>query len=250
MKISSILNQALKIKQGATFSQVKNLVHLSKKYQLENNELFLDARGKSEVKILNEKLFFKFISDITNIKIDSFEDIGRYLNSTSKKENILFSSNSKTKNIAPFNKIAIIKKKGELPKLYKKQDLSNLKIKKIVAIENSESFLDVDENMFNIEYFIYLGGNANSVVREFLEDKEILFFIDLDIISLNFYENFKCKNKSLFVPKNFEELLNKFGNSSLYQKQRRFLKSSYSREILDVIDLIKKFHKVLEQEII
>ena len=56
----NILNQALFLKDGATFSKVKKLIILARNYQKENDELFLYAKPRDVVKILDEEIFFKF----------------------------------------------------------------------------------------------------------------------------------------------------------------------------------------------
>jgi hypothetical protein len=248
----NILNQALLLKDGATFSKVKKLIILARNYQKENDELFLYAKPRDVVKILDEEIFFKFLSEVSGIKVRSFEDIQRYLQTNSKKENIIFTTSSKTKNIHPFNKTVLLRKKGELAKIYQEDDLKDIKIDKVVAIENSESFLQIDKiwNKFKSEYFVYLGGNANLLTREFLTTLDVCFFIDFDIVSLNFYENIKTKSKQLYIPNNLEKLFIKYGNEKLYKKQRRFLKNGYSNEATKVIELIKRYKKVLEQEIL
>ena len=250
MKSRTLLTQALKLEKKATFSQVKKLVEVAREYQKENDELFLKAEARKEVKLLDGEGFFRFLSEVSKVRVKSFEDIQDYLNAKSRAENIIFSSNSKSKNIHPFFQTLLIKKRGELPKLYKKEDLKTLQIKKITAVENGESFLNLDEKMFDSEFFIYLGGNASTMVREFLKPLEVEFFIDLDIISLNFYEDFKLKSKSLYIPKDFDNLLKRFGNEELYKKQRSYLRKTYSKEIQKLIKFIIKYKKVLEQEVI
>ena len=134
--------------------------------------------------------------------------------------------------------------------LYQASDLQSLKVTHIVAIENSESFLNLDESRFEGDYFIYLGGNANSLTRAFLVDKNVEFFVDYDIVSMNFYDQIIVKSKRLYVPNDLEELFVKYGNQPLYQKQRKLLKSDYSDEAMQIISLIKRYKKVLEQEIV
>ena len=90
----NILNQALLLKDGATFSKVKKLIILARNYQKENDELFLYAKPRDVVKILDEEIFFKFLSEVSGIKVRSFEDIQRYLQTNSKKENIIFTTSS------------------------------------------------------------------------------------------------------------------------------------------------------------
>jgi hypothetical protein len=250
MKPNNLLTQALKLKNQVTFSQVKRLVEIAREYQKENGELFLKAEARKKVEIVDSGGFFRFLSEVSGVRVKNFEDIQNYLDTDSRKENILFSTNSKSKNIHPFSKTLLIKKRGELPKLYKKEDLKALHIDKITAVENGESFLNIDEEMFDSEFFIYLGGNASTMAREFLKECEVEFFIDFDIVSLNFYEDFNLRAKSLYIPKDFDSLLEEFGNEELYKKQRRYLRKSYKKETNRVIELIKKHKKVLEQEVI
>jgi hypothetical protein len=55
----------------------------------------------------------------------------------------------------------------------------------------------------------------------------------------------------LYIPKNFDNLLKSFGNEELYKKQRSYLrKTYYQKEVKEAIELIKKYKKVLEQEVI
>ena len=81
-------------------------------------------------------------------------------------------------------------------------------------------------------------------------DKNVEFFVDYDIVSMNFYDQIIVKSKRLYVPNDLEELFVKYGNQPLYQKQRKLLKSDYSDEAMQIISLIKRYKKVLEQEIV
>jgi hypothetical protein len=110
--------------------------------------------------------------------------------------------------------------------------------------------LHLDESKFASEYFLYLGGNANSLTREFLADKSVEFFIDYDIVSMNFYEHIAVKSKHLYVPDDIEELFARYGNQTLYQKQRKLLKSNYGEDTVRIVSLITRHKKVLEQEIV
>jgi hypothetical protein len=250
MKSLHILSQALLIDEGVTFSRVKKLIDLAREYQEVNQEIILDARAREVVRIINYDGFFDFITEYSGVRVESFDDIRTYLQTDTKKENIAFSSDSKSKNIHPFNQTVLIKQRGKLPMLYQASDLQSLRVTNVVAIENSESFLNLDESRFEGDYFIYLGGNANSLTREFLLDKNVEFFVDYDIVSMNFYDQIIVKSKRLYVPNDLEELFVKYGNQPLYQKQRKLLKSDYSDEAMQIISLIKRYKKVLEQEIV
>jgi hypothetical protein len=250
MKSLHILKQALLIDEGVTFSRVKKLIDLVREYQANNQEIVLDARAREVVRIINKGGFFDCISEYSGVRVASFDDIKAYLKTETKKENIVYSSDSKSKNIHPFNQTVLIKQSGKLPMLYQRDDLKSLRITHLVGIENSESFLHLDESKFASEYFLYLGGNANSLTREFLADKSVEFFIDYDIVSMNFYEHIAVKSKHLYVPDDIEELFAKYGNQTLYQKQRKLLKSNYGEDTVRIVSLITRHKKVLEQEIV
>ena len=250
MKPLQILNQALLIDTGATFSRVKKLIDLAREYQEANQEIIVDARAREVVRIIHQDGFFDFISEYSGVRVGSFDDIRAYLQTDTKKENIAFSSDSKSKNIHPFNQTVLIKPRGKLPMLYQASDLQSLKVAHLVAIENSESFLNLDESRFESDYFVYLGGNANRLTREFLQDKNIEFFIDYDIVSMNFYDQMRVNSKTLYIPDDIEKLFVKYGNQPLYQKQRKLLKSHYSDDTMRIISLIRCYKKVLEQEIV
>jgi hypothetical protein len=250
MKPLHILNQALLVEEGVTFSRVKKLIDLAREYQEANQEIIIDARAREAVHIINQEGFFDFITEYSGIRVESFDDIRAYLQTDTKKENIAFSGDSKSKNIHPFNQTVLIKQRGKLPMLYQASDLQRLKVTHLTAIENSESFLNLDESRFESEFFVYLGGNANALTREFLRDKNVEFFVDYDIVSMNFYDRIAVKSKSLYVPSDIEELFVKYGNQSLYQKQRKLLKPDYSDDAMQIIFLIQRYKKVLEQEIV
>ena len=88
------------------------------------------------------------------------------------------------------------------------------------------------------------------MTKNFLLDKDVVFFLDYDIEAIKIYDSIKCKSKDFFkfpdIEKYFENetILNK----KLYLKQRNYLQEKHS-ELQWLIDLIKKHSGVLEQEI-
>jgi len=92
-----------------------------------------------------------------------------------------------------------------------------------VAIENGETFLNIEKytSYFKEQYFVYISGYSNSLTREFLS----------------------LKIESYFLNK-------KYHNVELYKKQRARYKKEYSKESMPIINLIKKYNTVVEQEII
>ena len=116
----------------------------------------------------------------------------------------------------------------------------------------SSTFLNIFNTMskFGFEQFIYLSGYPNSLTKSFLLDKNVVFFLDYDIEAIRIYDSIKCKSKEFFkfpdIEKYFENetILNK----KLYLKQRNYLQEKHF-ELQWLIDLIKKYSGVLEQEI-
>lgn len=251
-----IINQALKFEdENPTYSQVKELCSLAAVYQVENDVYFLQAKRATKTFIKDETLFFDFISQTQRVNVDSFVGLKKLLNPSSRAENIEQSGNSKNSYIAVFDSVVLIKKRAEVPKLYQVDDLEEFdKIDNFVAIENGETFLNIDKytKHFNEDYFVYISGYSNSMTRKFLNSKNVNFFVDFDIEGMNIYESFSCKGKVLHIPQDIETyfLNKKYHNVELYKKQRDRLKKEYSKEATVVIKLIRKYDTVVEQEII
>jgi len=154
----TILKQAKRFEnEEPTYSSVKAFCSLAFDYQEENEVFFLEAKRGKRVKILHLTLFFEFLSDTQNFSIKSFQDIDSILTPyQSRKENILHTGNSKSNFIKVFDGIVLVKKAGELAELYQKENLYLLDaIEKFVAIENAETFLNIDNKTkyFSSEYF-------------------------------------------------------------------------------------------------
>ena len=251
-----IINQALKFQNNSpTYSQIKELCLLATEYQLENDLHFLQAKRGEKSIIKDEVDFFDFISQTQGVNVESFTDLEKLLNPNSRAQNIENSGNSKNSYIAVFDGVVLVKKRGEIAKLYQAHDLDRLdKEDNFVAIENGETFLNIDKNMhyFKENNFVYISGYANSLTREFLSSKNVNFFVDFDIEGMNIYESFSCKSKKLHIPQDIELyfLNKKYHNVELYKKQRDRFKAEYSKELMPIVELIKKYNTVVEQEII
>lgn len=237
------------------YGNVKELCALALKYQSENEIYFLQAKRREKTVIKNQELFFRFLSEVQNITIDSFENIHNILNSTTRSDNIKFSGDSKTNFIKVFDNVVVVKKRGEIAGLYRECDLHNFgDIDNFLAIENGETFLDIERfaDNFDEEYFVYLAGYANTLTRTFLKTKEVTFFVDFDIEGMNIYESFTCKAKKLHIPKNIQSYFSdkKYNNVALYKKQRTRMKNNYSQDVMPIIKLIKQYNTVVEQEIL
>ena len=204
----------------------------------EDKERFLFF-NKKNVKYLNEKLFDEFV-------LYYLDNLTK--KASSKKEAIEQNQNSKKGSLHTDENIIIYRKKHKRTEIFFKE-FPKIE-KKVVVVENFESFLSLDFDLFEQEDFIYLGGFGKNIVREFLKDKDVLFFVDFDFFGIEIYNSIKCKNKEFFIPKNLETILKEKGSTELYQKQ------CYKKENLKldnntkkVFELINKYSKCLEQEI-
>ena len=241
-------------KKQPVFSIIRDLNEVIVKYQEENGVHFFSASRGQRASVTNEKDFFEFISQklLDGKVVESYEDIKKIVYADTREDNIKYSGDSKTNYVRVFDDVVIIKKSTSIAQLLQKKDLDALDAEDgYVAVENGESFLNIDTISTHFKYtnFIYLGGTTNKLTREFLEDKKVEFFMDFDIAGLNIYESFKCKEKSFFMPENLEELFVKYPNTDLYNKQVKVLKLSYSDELTSLLDLIKKYNTVVEQEV-
>lgn len=251
-----ILNQALLFENNSpVYSKVKELCEVASHYQEENTLYFLQAKRREKTLIKNEVDFFRFISQTQDINVKSFNDIESLLNARTRSENILYSGSSKSNYVRVFDNVVVVKKKGEMTKIYQKSDLVELsQIQRFVAVENGETFLNIENiaDKFEEEYFVYIAGYCNTLTRNFLKSKEVNFFIDYDIESMNIYESFECKSKKLHIPVDIERYFKdeRLHNVELYKNQIHRKKTEYSQSVAPIIKLIEKYNTVVEQEII
>lgn len=249
----SLLRQALKFKYDKpTSSQVEKLYKKASSYQSENDILFITSKYRGRAEILNEKLFFDFLSDeiVKNVRVDNFEDIENILNAQTRHEHIVASGDSKNSIVRVFDKVVIFQTANNNPVLYKNH--SDIKVKdRILAVENGEIFLNIYSIMskFGFNEFVYLGGFANTSTREFLKDKDVVFFLDYDIEAIRIYDSFNCKSKSFFIHPEIENYFKNNNNQKLYLEQRDKLPEKHA-ELQWLLDLINYYSAVIEQEII
>jgi hypothetical protein len=201
---------------------------------------FVRFKGKEAV-VNDEDIFEKFIENILGCK---FEEFGKV---ESKKELVEIFKDTKAKNLHTSDITIIHRKRNALPQIFYdnfKPEISG----RVVAVENYESFLKIDFDLFKEEDFIYLGGFPNKKTAEFLEDKGVLFFVDFDFYGMSIFDSVKCKSKEFFVPENLEELFMKYSNQKLYLKQR--FQERQVKKVDEVYKFIKKYSSVVEQEIL
>lgn len=249
----SLLNQALKFKDNSpTFSQIEKLYKEALIYQTQNDAIFIKAKRRTKSEILDMELFFEFISEhiLDNVAVNSFEDIEKIMQAKTRKENIATSGDSKNSIVRVFDNVLIYQESDNNPILYK--DISEVKQKEqILAVENGETFLNIYPLMsrFGFKEYIYLGGFSNTLTREFLKDKNVVFFLDYDIEAIRIYDSFECKSKSFYKHPSIETYFKNNGNQNLYLKQRATLPTKHT-ELQWLINLINKYSVVVEQEII
>lgn len=249
-----LLNQVLLFKNGSPqHSKIKKLYDKALEYQALNDCFFIESKRRDSAKIYDYSKFFEFVSDclLDRKTINSFEEIEKILNANSRKENIEASGDSKNSITKVFGSVVIHQSGDSNPVLYK----SYHEIKstdKILAVENGETFLNIYPIMsrFGFNEFIYLGGTSNAGTREFLKDKDVVFFLDYDIAAISIYDSFKCKNKKFFKHPNIENVFNnkKLLNEKLYRKQLKNIPSNHD-ELGWLLELIKNNNGVIEQEI-
>ncbi len=251
-----LLGQALKFKDHTpTPSQTKYFNKLAKTYEQENDLVFTYLKQGQKSKILDWKEFFLFLSEKGNEgkEILSFNDIDRLLAPTkTRQENIENTGDSKSRYIKVFDKVIIYQNGNTHPQIYSDPTEIDLNSSTILAVENGETFLRIYSSMYDygFDQFVYLGGMSNSATREFLKDKDVTFFLDYDIEAIRIYDSFTCQQKSFFKHPKIEKYFSntKYKNEALYRKQLSALPESH-RELQWLIDLIKEYSAVVEQEV-
>ena len=88
-------------------------------------------------------------------------------------------------------------------------------------------------------------------------ENEYIHFGDYDLAGINIYLNKivpklkKSKKFSMFIPENIEYLIDKYGSSELYEKQKQYTNLlTNDEEIIRLIEIITKFKKGFEQEVL
>ena len=126
MKKTTLLKQALKLRERPAFGEVKSLMVLAREYQAETNDYFVRGGRGERVQLLNEEAFLHFLSETVQMPLESFEAIERALGAQSRAENIAATGDSKSSAVAPFAKTLLLRRAGELPALYREPDLKRL----------------------------------------------------------------------------------------------------------------------------
>lgn len=255
MNLKTLLKQALHFRnEMPQYSRIQLFYAQALDYQMLTGSLFISAKPRQDSRILDWEGFFEFLSDMANRRFDSFEDIDLYLERPKDRaEAIEKRGDSKSSYVKVFDKTLLIRRDTMPAQLFTVENIEVLRdFDRIVAIENAETFLTIERNRydFSCDNYLYLGGQANDMTRNFMKDKSVLFFVDFDIVSMNIYEGFDCREKALFIPDDIEKYFSDYPNKELYKKQRRLLRESYREDTRKIITLIQKYSAVVEQEIV
>lgn len=259
------------------FSKIK---HAAIDAMLDNGILKKQIHGRSKALIylnnknsLNAYLQNHFgIEDLeTYIAFAKKEDISR-------AEAIEISSNSKLKSIRTFKgflvnsyetveaalnneRIIIDPKEGTFTFIYDYENFIPSVDITIVGIENPENFRHIQkqQKLFeNIRPLFVSRYPQNKDLIRWLNTipNHYLHFGDFDFAGINIYWNEYKRHlherASFFLPENIEELLVKNGNRELYNNQILQIntKAIDEKNVLDLIELIEKYKKGLEQEVL
>jgi len=133
----------------------------------------------------------------------------------------------------------------------------------IIGVENPENFRHVEKQKYlfeNIEplFVSRYPQNQSKDLLKWLQSipNKYLHFGDFDFagigIYLNEYKKYLGDKASFFVPENIENLFQMHGNKDLYDKQKSKFDMKYINEsdLLRLIEIIHKYKKGLEQEIL
>jgi len=132
----------------------------------------------------------------------------------------------------------------------------------IIGIENPENFRYIEKQKYLFEdikplFVSRYPQNQSKDLLKWLQSipNKYLHFGDFDFagigIYLNEYKKYLGDRASLFVLDNIENLIYKYGNKILYDKQKISfdLQSIKEENLIKLIELIHKYKKGLEQEI-
>jgi hypothetical protein len=133
----------------------------------------------------------------------------------------------------------------------------------IVGVENPENFRYIEKQKYLFKntkplFVSRYPQNQNKDLLKWLQSipNKYLHFGDFDFagigIYLNEYKKYLGDKAIFFVPENIENLISKYGNQDLYNRQKsKFdMQSIHEKHLIKLIALIHQYKKGLEQEIL
>jgi hypothetical protein len=236
----------------------------------------LQGRSRQYIFTGNHENLINYLSN--NLGINDIQVyINNMENGSSRSENILASTDSKSSSIRTFkgflvNCITPIKAEinGQGFILHPQpgtfvlvHDIETFKLPtgtRIIGVENSENFqlIKNQENLFGSDPTLFVSRYPQS--RDLISwlqmnTNQYLHFGDFDFEGIRIFRDEYHKHlgdrASFFIPPNIELLMRKHGNKSLYNKQYKFQRHfNLGREIEELVDLLHKYKKCLEQEVL
>ena len=130
----------------------------------------------------------------------------------------------------------------------------------IIGVENAENFCNINKQryLFSNVKALFVSRYPQSQSKDLIKWLQKIpnpywHFGDYDFAGINIYQQEYrkyLKNKaSFFVPENFEELIQTYGNRKLYDQQKLNTSDIKEDELQILISLLHKYKKGLEQEV-
>ena len=159
---------------------------------------------------------------------------------------------------APF---VIYPQQGSFQFIYETEHFNIPQDAVIVGLENFENFRSVEKlrHLFGDNKTLFVSRYPQEQSKDLLRwlqsvQNQFVYMGDYDFAGVNIYQQEYKKHlkerASFYVPGNIEELIEKFGNRKLYDSQRLNDATVSEPAIKELISLIHKHKKGLEQEIL
>ncbi len=132
---------------------------------------------------------------------------------------------------------------------------------KIATVENLEVFTEFHKICKEDILVVYTGGRASGLLVSWLASSgmataSVTHYGDYDPVGLSEYLRIKDGRSGptdLFIPVNFETLVNKYGNTKLLEKSSNLiprLRQCSDSSVIQVLSILMRKNKALEQEIL
>ncbi|MHB0756872.1 DUF7281 domain-containing protein [Polaribacter sp. M15] len=273
LKIAKVLVQLINGESIPNSLAKSNLIDVL----VAENIIYRKGKHKKSLELINEKGLHTFLANQLQITdVYSYISLKENPNAT-RAESTKITTDSKISNERAFkgflvnsynsitaelnNKQIIINpQKGSFIFIY---DYESFKIPKevtVVGVENTKNFSQINKQkyLFNKVNPLFISRYPQNQSKDFIKwmksiPNNYMHFGDFDIagigIYINEYKKHLSEKASLFIPENIKIDLKK-GNRERYDKQRINFKIDDIQEpkVLDLIELIKKEKKGLDQE--
>ncbi|QZE14985.1 hypothetical protein K4L44_03925 [Halosquirtibacter laminarini] len=235
----------------------------------------LQGRSKKTVFVLTPEAVTNYLHNEMGI-----HDLGVYIRNlesgTTRAENIIASSDSKSSVVRTFkgflvncvapieaemhNKALVIApQEGTYTYIHDYESFHIPSETVVVGIENPENFRYIQQQISLFDHksilFVSRYPQSKDLIRWLQQgDNSYIHFGDFDFEGIRIFrdEYFKYlgDRASFFIPQNIEDLIQRYGNKTLYDKQFRSTSSlNLNEEVAQLIDLFHQYKRCLEQEI-